>query len=91
VTGSWTADGREVHQLSVLDTDSRTALLDSFLGSDPSGSWTLFLADVDGGGPQATLVDWSLIVMVPEPATSGLIAVGLGCLLLRQLKFGVSR
>jgi hypothetical protein len=86
LTGLWGADGRTVHPLSVLNTDSRTALVDSFLGLNPSGSWTLFLADVDGGGAPATLVDWGLILMVPEPATTGLMVLGLGFLILRRLK-----
>jgi len=86
LTGLWAADGREVHPLSVLDSDLRTALVDSFLGVDPSGSWTLFLADVDGGGAQTTLLNWGLIIAVPEPATSGLMVLGLGFLMLRRLK-----
>jgi hypothetical protein len=86
LTGLWAADGREVHPLSALDTDARTALMDSFLGLSPSGSWTLFLADVDGGGAQAMLVDWSLILMVPEPASAGLMVLGLGFLMLRRPK-----
>ena len=86
LTGLWAADGREVHPLSVLDSDLRTALVDSFLGVDPSGSWTLFLADVDGGGAQTTLLNWGLIIAVPEPATSGLVVLGLGFLMLRRLK-----
>ncbi len=84
VTGLWAADGREVHPLSALDTDARTALVDSFLGLNPSGDWTLFLADVDGGGAQATLVDWGLILTVPEPTSVGLMALGLGFLMLRR-------
>jgi len=60
--------------------------LDSFLGLNPSGSWTLFLADVDGGGAQATLMNWGLILMVPEPASAGLIVLGLGFLMLRRSK-----
>ncbi len=84
LTGLWAADGREVHPLSAVDTDARSALLDSFLGLNANGNWTLFLADVDGGGTQATLVDWGLILMVPEPASVGLIALGLGFLMLRR-------
>ena len=84
LTGLWGPDGREVHPLSVLDTDPRTALLNSFVGLNPSGSWTLFLADVDGGGAQATLVGWGLIIMVPEPATAGLMVLGFGVLILRR-------
>jgi len=86
LTGLWAADGRAVHPLAVLDTDPRTALLDSLVGLNPNGNWTLFLADVDGGGAQATLVGWGLIIMVPEPTTAGLAVLGLSFLLLRRSK-----
>ncbi len=86
LTGLWGPDGREVHPLSVLDTDPRTALLNSFVGSSPNGSWTLFLADVDGGGAPATLVNWGLIIMVPEPTTVGLAVLGLCFLVLGRSK-----
>lgn len=91
VTGFWGADGRNVNPLAVLNTDTRTAALDSFLGSNANGSWTLFLADVDGGGPLATVVDWGLIVAVPEPATSGLLVLGMACLAWRRLKLRTAR
>ena len=68
LTGLWAADGRETYPLSTLDTDSRTAPLDSFIGVNPTGDWTLFLADVDGGGAQASVAGWGLILMIdPGP------------------------
>ena len=49
-----------------------TSLSDGSLygGVDPNGTWTLFFADVVGGGGDATLNGWSLdITAVPEPTT----------------------
>lgn len=64
--GTWQSDGRNVHPSSVLDTDPRTATLDSFNTLDPNGSWTLFLADVSFG-EQSTMTGWGLeITAVPE-------------------------
>ncbi|MDB6016994.1 MAG: hypothetical protein JWR19_1483 [Pedosphaera sp.] len=69
LTGTWAPDGRFIDPSLVLDTDPRTALLSSFNGGDPSGDWTLFLADLDFGG-QATLQNWTLTVTaVPEPSS----------------------
>jgi subtilisin-like proprotein convertase family protein len=45
--------------------------LDSFLGLDPNGTWSLFLADYSGGGV-TTVTSWGLelnIVAVPEVET----------------------
>lgn len=82
LTGWWQPDGRAVDPLLVSVTDPRTAGLGAFLGTEPSGQWTLFLADVSGGGG-FTLESWSLaFVQVPEPtpATLLLAAAGLGVL-----------
>ena len=77
LTGLWAPDGRDVNPTTVLDTTPRTALLTSFNGASPNGTWTLFLADVDPGG-QNTLVSWGLeitAVAVPEPqAWAGVLA-----------------
>jgi subtilisin-like proprotein convertase family protein len=75
LTGTWLPDGRNVNPLNTLDTDARTALLSSFNGLDPNGSWTLFIADLSPGG-NSTLVSWGLEVTVPEPGTFGLMALG---------------
>ena len=62
----------------VLDTTPRGANLGSFVGEDPSGEWTLFLADVDFG-EQGTLVSWSMtITAVPEPGTWAILGLGSG-------------
>ena len=87
VTGTWAPDGRYVDPQSVLATDEPTALLGSFNGTDPNGSWTLFLADLDFG-QQSTLVQWGVIISaVPEPSTLALMGLGgftLGMRLLRR-------
>jgi subtilisin-like proprotein convertase family protein len=69
LTGTWPPDGRNVNPATVLDSTPRNATLGTFIGADPSGSWTLFVADMSGGGT-ARLVSWSLnITAVPEPVT----------------------
>jgi len=78
LTGTWGPDGRTTDPMTVLDTDARTALLSSFIGEDPSGEWTLFLADLDFG-EQGQLVSWGLVITaVPEPTTMVLILLGAG-------------
>jgi subtilisin-like proprotein convertase family protein len=81
-SGLFQPDGRNISPLSggaVFDSAEREAMLSGFIGTDPNGSWTLFFADVSGGGGNTTINSWSLeITAVPEPATWGLIAaVGL--------------
>jgi subtilisin-like proprotein convertase family protein len=70
---SWRPDGRNVSPLTsggTLAAASRTALLDQFFLLDPNGSWSLYVADLSGGG-QAQLVSWGLdiVAAVPEPAS----------------------
>src|SRR5580693_3261133 len=78
LAGTWGADGRNVDPATVVDTDPQTALLSSFAGADPSGQWTLFLANLDYG-EQGELVSWGLsITAVPEPSSVGLALLGLG-------------
>lgn len=69
VTGTFQPDGRETDPALALDTDARTALLDSFNGIDGAGVWTLFVADQAAGGT-STLESWTLnLTVVPEPTT----------------------
>lgn len=70
-TGTFQPDGRNVLPYLVTDTSPRTAMLTSFLGGDPSGDWTLFIADLS---PlyQSTVLEWGIFitadaVAVPEP------------------------
>ena len=69
LTGTWAPDGR--HPLAGDPTIStpRTALLSVFDGQAGSGAWTLFVADLSGGGA-VSLDRWSLQftgAAVPEP------------------------
>lgn len=80
LSGSWGPDGRAVDPGVVTDNPAlRTTSFDSFLGINPTGKWTLFVADLERGG-LSRLDSWSLnisTVPIPEPAT-GLLAAGLG-------------
>jgi subtilisin-like proprotein convertase family protein len=71
-SGPYQPDGRNISPLSSPATFSSTspsALLSSFNGLDANGSWTLFIADVSGGGV-STVTGWGLdIAAVPEPGS----------------------
>ncbi len=70
LTGSWQPDGRAVDPDAVKTSDASTASLSTFKGANPSGEWTLFVADLSSGGT-AHLNSWSLqITSVPEPMTT---------------------
>ena len=59
----WQPDGRNIDPLSAagsFDSAARSSLLGIFNTLDPNGNWTLFLADVSGGGGVSTLTSWSL-------------------------------
>jgi subtilisin-like proprotein convertase family protein len=76
LTGLWQPDGRAIDPGSVLDTDPRTAMLNSFNGLDANGNWTLFLADLSAGG-LSTLNSWQLVVNpLPEPSPGCLVILG---------------
>ena len=85
IEGTWDADGRE-NTLNVVDTDPRTAGLNDVYGDNPSGTWTLSVADLQDGGGSGQLVSWGLdIQAVPEPAVASLIGIsGLLMLLIRR-------
>jgi len=84
VTGTWLPSGLNIDPTSAPSdfwtaflSGSPSALLSSFGGNDANGTWTLFLADLSGGG-QSTLVSWGLdITTVPEPSTLALTGLGL--------------
>lgn len=82
LVGAWAPDGRAADPAVVLDTTPRTALLDGFAGHSLDGNWTLFVADLSGGG-QHRLDRWALefeiqASVVPEPATTAAaVTVGL--------------
>jgi subtilisin-like proprotein convertase family protein len=85
LTGTWAPDGRAIDPQSApgaFDAASTAANLGQFNSLNPNGSWTLFLADVSGGG-QSTLVNWGMtVVTVPEPQTWAMLAGGAGTLLM---------
>lgn len=67
--GIWSADARTADPAVVVDVSPREAGLESFLGLEAAGNWTLFLADLEPGG-QARLEAWGLDItttIVPEP------------------------
>jgi subtilisin-like proprotein convertase family protein len=91
LTGIWGADGRTNSPLAaggVFDSATRSALLDSFIGSSANGNWGLFVGDY-ASGDLATLASYSVTIMtVPEPEMLALLAVGgLALLAARKSKF----
>lgn len=80
LTGVWQPDGRTTSPASVLDTDPSTAGLSLFDGLNPSGNWTLFIADLSPDG-SSVLNSWQLIISpVPEPSGLTLGVMGLGAM-----------
>ncbi len=77
-TGNFAPDGRFVNPFTALATDPRTAMLSSFNNLDPSGTWTLFLADVSPLGV-STVLGWTVTVgtAVPEPDPAALLGLGI--------------
>lgn len=75
-TGTYAPDGRTIDPLSAaadFDSASTTANFSSFNGTSPNGVWTLYFADVVGGGGTPNLTSWSLdVTAVPEPANVAL-------------------
>jgi subtilisin-like proprotein convertase family protein len=80
LTGDWQPDGRAIDPLSnpsLFDATQPTSLLNSFGGTDANGKWTLFLADLSGGG-QSIIVNWGLnLETVPEPSACALLGIGI--------------
>lgn len=86
VSGEWQPDARTADPGLVFDTSPRSSFLSSFNGLNPSGTWTLFVADL-ATGDTATLNSWSLSVtgeMIPEPGSLLLFAVGIAGVVLRR-------
>ena len=77
LTGTWGPDGRDVSPFVSTTSSSRTSFLSNFTGGNANGSWTLFIADVNGNTSESTLDSWSLdITAVPEPVDYALMAFG---------------
>jgi subtilisin-like proprotein convertase family protein len=82
--GTWLADGRSSDPASVLDTDTPSARLNIFNGSAASHDWSLYVADLSGGGTHQ-LVSWSIkLTTVPEPSSLFLSVCALPLLLRRR-------
>jgi subtilisin-like proprotein convertase family protein len=87
LTGTWAPDARTADPGAVRDTDPRLSLLNSFIGIDPRGKWTLFLADLSPGGA-STLVSWGLeVTNIPEPTPIALMIAGGFALLFVSQRF----
>ncbi len=74
LSGDFSPDGRNANPFGVLNTDSRDAMLDSFVGLNAGGFWTLFIADLS---PLAvsTIQSWSVNIStapVPEPGSASI-------------------
>ena len=90
--GTYLADGQTTSPLASSSSFSATggsATFGNTFSGDPSGNWTLFFADVSGGGV-STLNGFSVdITAVPEPINTALgiflglwgALAGVGCLL----------
>ena len=86
LTGTWGVDGRAADPDDALDTSPRADMLANFLGTDPNGTWTIFLADLNPYG-NARLVSWGLdIAPIPEPGPLLLLGLGAAPLLRRRRK-----
>jgi subtilisin-like proprotein convertase family protein len=77
--GTWQPEGVNIDPQSSPSSffgAAQTDMLSSFNGNLASGTWTLFLADLSGGG-QSTIVSYSYeITALPEPGTMTLAAIG---------------
>lgn len=91
--GFFQPDARNISPLSsgaslaLFDRANSGAWLNSFTNLNPNGTWTLFVADVVGGGTPTTVQNWGLtldIQVVPEPSILALALVGLGLGLRRK-------
>lgn len=78
LTGTWDPDGRLIDPAFSLDTVASTAGLGVFTGGNANGEWTLFLADMHGGG-MTQLQSWGMTITgIPEPTTWSLLVAGFG-------------
>lgn len=80
LTGTWQTDGENISPGSAPSDfpTTQSAMLSSLDGTDPNGTWTLFIADLSSGA-QSTFVsfDYTIISDVPEPSSMALVGVGL--------------
>lgn len=88
-TGTWQPEGVTIDPQSspaaFSAATSGNTPLSSFDGTDPNGTWTLFLADLSAGSQSVVVTPTVTIITVPEPASLTLAALGgMALLLLRQ-------
>jgi len=79
LTGDWIPDGRNIDPQSAassFDSVSITATFESFLGTDPNGQWTLYFADLSGGGQSIVQSSELNITTTPEPCEIALFGFG---------------
>ena len=70
IAGPFQPDGRAVSPFSVTTDSARTAPLSVFNFQQLSGSWTIFVADLNPGNT-GVLAGWSLqVTTVPEPLSA---------------------
>jgi hypothetical protein len=82
-SGSYSVNGSGQVTGTYNATGGSTSFGTAFNNLNPNGTWTLFIADLSGGGGTSTLNTWSLdITAVPEPVTWALIIFGAGGLLI---------
>jgi subtilisin-like proprotein convertase family protein len=88
--GTWQPDGVNIDPQSApsaFTAGSPSTPLSSFIGTDPNGTWTLFLADLAAGNESVVGPITVDVTTVPEPQTFALAACGgLAILLLRNLR-----
>lgn len=79
LTGTWASDGENVNpQGGSVGSAPVTANLTGMFGSDPNGTWTLFISDLSPAGV-SVLNNWTLDInttAVPEPQALALGVVG---------------
>lgn len=85
LTGTWQPDGRNIDPLNVFDTSPRTATLNSFVGNNANGLWTVFVADRSAGGV-GNLTSYTITIngVIPEPGAFLLAMAGMALLLPRR-------
>jgi subtilisin-like proprotein convertase family protein len=75
LTGTWASDGR-----STATSGTRSNPLSQFVGENPNGVWTLYLADLAEGN-MAKLNSWAITLQgagpVPEPGSMGIVTSSL--------------
>lgn len=82
--GTWAPDGRNIDPLSagsVFTGAATTSDFSLFNAADPNGYWTLFIADLSGGGTAIFNTATLNIITVPEPSSIALIGAAVAGLL----------